>query len=143
MADMAWAAAVLDCLGSWRVHQRYSPPGGGGSYSPRVVVRTRQVVQRPLLERMQELYGGSISRPAHKNQGPPQWEWAVSGAKSSAAVTEAVLPYLWLKHRRAAAHLRLCRQILAFKRPSFADRDLPRAEIQARNELFRAFNRTR
>lgn len=129
--EVAWAAGVLDALGSFTVVPRRS-----GGWSPRVRVRVRSQRWEPILHRLRDTFGGSISIPKVS-----RWEWQLSGASACADATRELLPYLGRQAPRANALLRLCVQITSYRAPSFDQRQLPQEELRARAELAAAIRR--
>lgn len=130
MADLAWAAGVLDVAGQWAAIPRVTK--SGTSYTMRVRVR-RPSGEREVLDHLCEMFGGSVG--AYGSLG--RLEWHVSGAKASLALYEEICPYLVQRARRAQAHAELCRRIVGFH-PAGLDRTVPQGELVERHQLAQA-----
>lgn len=129
MADLAWAAAVLDLHGNFSASERQ---GRKGHYQPRITFRPRATDGRAATE-LERILGGKVTRAAAGAKGKPVW--TLSGGKACLAVIEELAPYMRLRARRAQVLAELCRRIRDFKPASFDERALPIGEIADRAAL--------
>lgn len=149
MADLAWAAGVLDMRAYWTVEVRDAdgrrPRDFDGrtwrSWRPLIGYRNRSnkdeaaAIQDLLFD---AIGVGHVSRPKH-NKG--RRGWFATGATACAEVNRLLLPYLKVKGRKAQLHLELCERIIDWKPESFEQRSLSREEIERRLELHAAIHR--
>lgn len=130
MADLSWAAGVLDLAGNFSAPVR----PGDRSYQMRITFRaSRQMWTASACAELHRILGGAVSHAATGSGG--RLTWTVSGAKACLAVDELVLPYMRLRSRRVQLHAELCRMIRDFKPASFDQRVLPPEELRARYKL--------
>lgn len=137
MADLSWAAGVLDLHGNFTAPQR---TGKRGYFQPRITYRSaRHMHTAVACEELRKVLGGSVTSGATGAGG--RVVWTVSGAKACLAVDELLLPYLRFRTRRVQLHAELCRMIRDFKPATFADRGLPPEEIRERYQVHSAMMR--
>jgi hypothetical protein len=134
MADLAWAAGVLDANGNFVMIPRGSTQPG--LFMPRITYKARAHA-RPITDRLAVILGGHA---AFLKGGQGQRVWTLSGAKACLEADELLLPYLHVRARRVQLHAELCRAIREFKPASFEDRTVPAEERRRRYELFAAMS---
>lgn len=136
MADLAWAAGVLDAQGDFVAYERTREDRG--LYTPRIRVRTtRNANGTPgQLVRLKTLLGGSCGLVQVAGGG--RHEWQISGAKGVARALDDLLPYLATKARPAQLLRELCREMLEERGRRFEQRALTGKQITIRNQLVEA-----
>ena len=127
MADLAWAAAILDLQGNFSASER---KGRRGHYQPRITYRPK-VLDARAADELQRIFGGRVTRAAAGSKGKPVW--TLSGGKACLVAIEEVLPYMRLRARKAQMLAELCRMIRDYKPASFDERELPLHEILKRS----------
>lgn len=141
MADLAWAAGVLDASGAFVAHERkrVNRPVLSGLYIPRIRVRTSSKGQNPpaQLATLRTILGGSVGRTQATN-AKGRFEWQTSGAKAVAAALDELMPYLHSRSRQAQLLRELCRLILEDRSRAFDERSLTTAQIHERALLVEA-----
>lgn len=134
MADLSWAAGVLDVEGNFSAPER---TGKQGHFQPRITYRaTRRVATAHVCKELQRIFGGQVTHGAPGTRG--RAIWTVSGAKACLEIDELLLPYMRVRTRRVQLHAELCRMIREFKPASFEERALPKGELQERYRVYSA-----
>ena len=103
---LAWAAGILDGEGYFQGQVRTNPRG----HRVRGIRVSVCQTHPEMLERMEELFGGSIrKRPAPKNPNHSQrWDWRTHSAAEFHRVVESVWPWLGpVKREQATEALRV------------------------------------
>ena len=126
MIDERYVAGFIDGEGCIRAELRNPRLGNGVSVGHRVILIVANT-HRPVLEAMQERWGGSIYR--RKNPGKVLWVWH-TGGPTARAVLEDVLPYLVVKKEQAETALKLIKTMRNRGRAVLTDE-----EIRYREEL--------
>ena len=130
MADLAWAAGVLDARGSFLAYRR--DKNVPGLVSPRIRVRTSQG-NRDHLALLERILGGHSG--THGTTGRRRLEWQINGAKAVGAALDELLPYLRVQVRTAQLLRELCEEIQNPRSRPFDRRGLDHDEV-IRRELF-------
>lgn len=138
MAELAWAAGVLDLRGDFAMIPRRGEVGGLGLFMPRITMRSnKRDYKAP--DELERILGGHAAY--FKGTGNRGKAWTVAGAKACLLLDEQLLPYMHLRAKRVQLHAELCRMIRDFKPASFEDRAIPVEERRLRYELFKAMSR--
>lgn len=130
MADLAWAAGVLDSQGQWVAARRKTK--NGVSYTMRVRVRV-SVTREDVLYELRRILGGHFSTGVRSHRS----EWSVSGAKACLDLHETLAPYLKIRARLSQAHATACRSITEWT-PAGMDRTVPPEALAEREVLLEA-----
>lgn len=131
VADLMWAAGVIDAAASFRLEERPS----GRTRLPRITymptTRRTQVVAE-----LHRIMGGEAGRPP-RNWGVSKRKplWRVTGATRCLHVVEQVGPYLRHCQGLARLHYAYCQRVVEYKRPSFDLRGIPDEEVDAREAI--------
>lgn len=137
MADLAWAAGVLDARGSFLAYRRKA--GTHGLLSPRIRVRT-SLGNAAHLALLESILGGHSG--VHSGAGRGRREWQINGAKRVGEVLDELIPYLRVQVRAAQLLRELCTDITDETSRPFADRGLSQERIMARERLLVALQGT-
>lgn len=132
MAELAWAAGVLDLRGDFAMIPR---PDQRGLFMPRITMRSNKRDYK-VPDELERILGGHAAY--FKGSGNRGKAWTIAGAKACLLLDEQLLPYMRIRARRVQLHAELCRMIREFKPASFEDRTIPVEERRLRYELFRA-----
>lgn len=92
---LAWAAGIIDGEGYITIERQSAQRAGAFYYQIRVSV---QMVDRPTIERLQSILGGTIIsvQTTHRNT----WRWR-TGSSDAVRVLSMILPYLFTKQQEA------------------------------------------
>lgn len=137
MADLAWAAGVLDLRGNFIMIPRQHTKAEMGLFMPRITLRANAHA-RDAPDELARILGGSATYPAGR---AGQKMWTLGGAKACLEADELLLSYMRVRGRRVQLHAELCRAIREFKPASFDDRTIPLEERRRRYELYTAMSR--
>lgn len=139
MADLAWAAGLLEVRGLFVVVERWRS-NGRVEFEPRLRVVYKRW-ERPAMDRLRRTLGGSFGQP----RGWVRQQWQITGARGVLEAGSAVLPYMTAEkgdpgddEPRAADLVRLVRvsrRIVEYKRASFEERRIPDEELDVRRQL--------
>lgn len=132
MADLAWAAGVLDARGSLVAYERKQSPG---VYIPRIRVRTSPGNTAGLVQ-LRTILGGNVGQ--HNAVGRMRHEWQLSGAQAVRRALDDLIPYLRLQVRTAQLLRELCIDIEYRSSRDFDRRFLSPSQVQRRKSLARA-----
>jgi hypothetical protein len=129
--DAAWAAGFIDGEGHIGIHRIRDRRAGSireFRLNPRIIVG--QTHRQPL-DRLVEIFGHSVHVRAERAARRTFYVWEVNGARGTAAVLAAVIPYLTLKRPEAEMVMTLCRRLELWG----PGRRLTPDEVAARNEI--------
>lgn len=101
--EHAWAAGFVDADGYIFSHDRKRR-------SPEVGIQVYQR-DRPPLDKLQAMYGGSIARRDGRGQRNDGWSWRIHGGEAVRYALEHMVPHLVLKAERGQRVLELARAI--------------------------------
>lgn len=134
MADNAWAAGMLDAVGTFAAYPRKDVEGG---YITRIRVRARVLEGRDIMDQLEAVLGGHVRFDNGKV------EWQASGVAACLDVLDAVRPYMRRQARRAQLLHELCSYMRSTPRASFEDRGLDAAEVREREMIVTALAHAR
>lgn len=107
----AWAAGFIDGEGHVGIH-RIRREGKLARLNPRVIVGQ---THRDPLDRLHDLFGGSVNTRKQTADRRTFWIWEPAGAKRTHAVLTATLPLLTIKREEALVVVLLCERIMGWR----------------------------
>jgi hypothetical protein len=137
MADLAWAAGVIEVRGLFAVIERHRA-NARVEFEPRLRVIGRES-DLALLSRLRETLGGTIAHP----RGFQRQEWRLTGARAVRDAGTALLAHMTVpdatmapvRARDLKTLVRFCAHVAAYKRTSFEERAIPEEELDLRRML--------
>lgn len=135
MAELAWAAGVLDLRGDFAMIPRGE---ARGLFMPRITMRSNKRDFK-VPDELERILGGHAAY--FKGSGNRGKAWTIAGAKACLILDEQLLPYMRIRAKRVQLHAELCRMMREFKPASFEERMIPATERELRLELVRAMSR--
>lgn len=104
--DIAWAAGFLDGEGCIALTRRSG--AGEGTRCP--VVHACQTSPVPL-EKLAELFGGTVRYYRDTSKGTPVYQWSITGSGDIIDALDQLIPFLVLKKDRAISVRAYCRTV--------------------------------
>lgn len=102
--DIAWAAGFLDGEGCFHMYESTSK----GHSSVRAAIKANQAIHRAPIEKLHNLFGGSIWERNQKTvTNKPVYEWQVQSADAILRIIPLIAPYLIVKKPQAELILEL------------------------------------